>query len=607
MKSSHKHLSLISRSLGCLLALACGLANGFAQETVPLFHSPLFADAVKPVVALPDGHPDTQILAEIVVARQAAIRTALTLANKEGLLKEIGAAEFEELENFVAARPQSPWTPSLRVVLGKYHRDRGSYTRALEHWETAWEATKLSTSRSGQEIADAALAHWTRLLASLGRGERLTELFTENRDRRFSVGWYAQMWVRTREGHAQMHRTPGIAYKCGVHALNNLAFALYGTNVQAIVQAASPVGGFSLGQLWSYSDAHQLALAPAVRERGDQIVVPSLVHWRQNHYAAIIAKHGERYEVIDPTFGEERQMMDAQTLDAEASGYFMIPANALPSGWSWLSRAEAAQVFGRGCPYGVCDYSDQRCPETCPPSCPTGLGGGPPPGGPPPGGPPPGGPPPGPPPSPQTKSGAGCTSCSGNSAGAWAVSEPYINLWLYTAPLERNSSHGPNPDFKLSFKQRNDAPVLSGYSFVGAGWNGNWLTYIDARYLIGGPYSGPGTIYLPGGGVTYFQVNASESVTPGNYYNNLRLKTLRDENGSPTGFELLYPDGSKLVYGYRNAQFLYDYFFLTAIVDPQGRQLALEYATDDYAYLHLDTVTEPDGYTTTLYYDNATS
>jgi hypothetical protein len=38
----------------------------------------------------------------------------------------------------------------------------------------------------------------------------------------------------------------------------------------------------------------------------------------------------------------------------------------------------------------------------------------------------------------------------------------------------------------------------------------------------------------------------------------------------------------------RNA---YDYFFLTAIVDHQGRQLALECATDDYSYLHLDTVT----------------
>jgi ABC-type bacteriocin/lantibiotic exporter with double-glycine peptidase domain len=163
--------------------------------------------------------------------------------------------------------------------------------------------------------------------------EKLTELFTENKDRRFSVGRYAQMWLRTREGYAQMLRTPGVSYKCGVHALNNLALQLYGTNVVPIVQAPSPVGGFTLAQLWSYSDAYQLGLAPVLRESGDEIIVPSLVHRRQNHYAAIIARHGDRYEVIDPTFGEQRQMMDAQTLNAEASGYFMIRPITVPLGW----------------------------------------------------------------------------------------------------------------------------------------------------------------------------------------------------------------------------------------------------------------------------------
>jgi hypothetical protein len=106
----------LTRKLGCALVVTCALLNASAQD-VPLFHSPLFTDAVRPIVALQDGHPDTQVLAEIVVARQAAIRTALTLTNKEALFKEIGTTEFEELENFVGARPQSPWTPSLRVYI----------------------------------------------------------------------------------------------------------------------------------------------------------------------------------------------------------------------------------------------------------------------------------------------------------------------------------------------------------------------------------------------------------------------------------------------------------------------------------------------------------
>lgn len=319
------------------------------SSTVPFFHSPLFADKVRPLAVVPEGDSDSQALAEIATTRQTAIRAVLTQPNKEALLLQIGVAEIDELESFIAARPQSVWTPSLRVAVGKYYRDRGSYTAALDHWEAAWEASKHVTSQPGKAVADGALAHWTRLLASLGRSEKLAELFAGNQERVFSVGRYAQMWARTREGYAQMQRVPGASYKCGVLALNNLAFQLHGTNVQAIMDARSPTNGFSMEQLWRLGDAHQLGLVAVLRESGNEIVVPSLVHWRQNHYAAVVAKHGDKYEVIDPTFGG-RQMMDAETLNTEASGYFMISATAPPPGWRWLSRAEAAQVYGRGCP-----------------------------------------------------------------------------------------------------------------------------------------------------------------------------------------------------------------------------------------------------------------
>jgi RHS repeat-associated protein len=59
-----------------------------------------------------------------------------------------------------------------------------------------------------------------------------------------------------------------------------------------------------------------------------------------------------------------------------------------------------------------------------------------------------------------------------------------------------------------------------------------------------------------------------------------------------------------LVYGYRNPQVFLACFFLTEIVDPQGRKLVLEYASDNYSYVHIDTVTEPDGPCTTLYHED---
>ena len=570
-----------------------GRAQTSGSSTVPFFHSPLFSDKVRPLVAVPEGDSETQALLEIAATRQTAIRSVQTRADKEALLVQIGDAEIEELENFIAAHPRSVWTPSLRVALGKCYRDRGRYTPALDHWEAAWEASKQATSQPGKAVADGALAHWTRLLASLGRAEKLTEIFAVNEERVFSVGRFAQMWARTREGFAQMQRVPGDSYKCGVLALNNLAFQLHGTNVQAIMDARSSTNGFSMEQLWGLADAHQLNLAPALREIGNEIAVPSLVHWRQNHYAAVIAKHGDKYEVIDPTFGG-RQMMDAETLNTEASGYFMISSTAAPPGWRWLSRGEAAQIYGRGCPYAVCDYGDQIC-DGC---CAVGQGGGPGTSGPGSGGSGPGGPP---------IIGGSCGSCSSLGMTTWRVSEPYLNLWLYDTPLAYQPALGPELSFKLSFKQRDESSYALGspFSNVGTGWNGNLFSYIWAQYVIGGS-SGPVEVSLPGGGTAHFEVDPNVAVTGGNYYNNLRLKTLRDGSGNPTGFELLYPDGRKLVYGYRNTQVLYSYFFLTAIVDPQGRQLTLDYDSDDASYVHVSSVTDGDGNATTLSYGDAT-
>jgi hypothetical protein len=85
------------------------------------------------------------------------ILKAVKLA-QEGHLKE-GISEFE---NFIAAHPGSPWTPSLRANLGKYYRHAGRYTPALEHWRAAWETMKKAEGGRGRQVADYTFAHWTR-------------------------------------------------------------------------------------------------------------------------------------------------------------------------------------------------------------------------------------------------------------------------------------------------------------------------------------------------------------------------------------------------------------------------------------------------------------
>src|SRR5437879_901222 len=79
--------------------------------------------------------------------------------------------QYLEVEKFIEDHPQSAWTPSLRARFAQACRSRGRYTLALKHWEAAWEATKNGSDANSKAVAELALAHWSQLLASLGRLE----------------------------------------------------------------------------------------------------------------------------------------------------------------------------------------------------------------------------------------------------------------------------------------------------------------------------------------------------------------------------------------------------------------------------------------------------
>ena len=71
-----------------------------------------------------------------------------------------------------------------------------------------------------------------------------------------------------------------------------------------------------------------------------EIPVPSVVNWKLGHYAAIIGKEGERYRVKDPTFGFDN-LVSAEAIRAEVSGYFLLPVANLPQGFRWCRTPKA--------------------------------------------------------------------------------------------------------------------------------------------------------------------------------------------------------------------------------------------------------------------------
>src|SRR5207249_302039 len=97
----------------------------------------------------------------------------------------------------------------------------------------------------------------------------------------------------------------------------------------------------------------------------------SIIHWKQNHYAAILEEKNGRYLVVDPTFGKPRWIKLAD-IQEEASGAFIVAKGSLPKSWRLLTTSETDQIFGQGFATGIGD-GDDGCgngsggsdPDTC--------------------------------------------------------------------------------------------------------------------------------------------------------------------------------------------------------------------------------------------------
>lgn len=188
--------------------------------------------------------------------------------------------KYELLEGFIAEHPDSGWTPSVRAYLGKWYRQQGRYTRALEHWEKAWESTKegnvqLSTSNAEsaerKQVADFALAHWSSLLASLGRVDALKEIFEATKGRGFSEPYLQQMFDAAGEGYRSMLMQPEFSFQCGTYALQEVAMKLTNvarlTNAPGLLGEPSPRAGFTLEALVKIAERNGLQVAAVKRPK----------------------------------------------------------------------------------------------------------------------------------------------------------------------------------------------------------------------------------------------------------------------------------------------------------------------------------------------------
>ena len=93
------------------------------------------------------------------------------------------------------------------------------------------------------------------------------------------------------------------------------------------------------------------------------IPVPSVVHFRSQHYAAIVAREGETYVLRDPSLGGTLRLTGAALRD-ETSGYFLVAPSIgerrrVANGVGWRGRQRRGPLR---CPVVRRNY-DPPCPK----------------------------------------------------------------------------------------------------------------------------------------------------------------------------------------------------------------------------------------------------
>ncbi|PPD05467.1 MAG: hypothetical protein CTY29_01530, partial [Methylobacter sp.] len=465
------------------------------------------------------------------------------------------------LTDFIKAYPDSGWRMALETNLGLTYYQAGRFSLAIAAWETAWNLGKELTEPKAKVLVDRALGELMRMHARIGHADRLQALFSEMGDR-LITGPATESVAGAREGLWVMHNDPGIAYLCGPMALKNMLLA-QGVEPQKIAFISayrSGNHGVSLTEVGRLAQQAELPHTLIQRQPGQAIPVPSVVHWKVSHFAAIVGEQDGRYHIQDPIFGEDLWVTQ-KAIDAEASGYFLVPkqtqAQDQGGGWRPLEMAEADSIFGMGYTGSVDPAATKPQDDKIKPGCNGSRG-----------------------------------MCTANA------SEMTVSLNLNDTPVGYAPPIGPAAYVTLTYNQREAGqPANFGFFNVSAKWAMNWLSYIqDSPTLPGSNVSR----YVAGGGfVNYSDYNSSTGAfTPEVYDNSVLVRTASE----PIRYERRLPDGSIEVYSASNgATVAPRRIFLTQLIDPAGNAMTLSY--DDQ--MRLTTLTDATGRNTVFTYDFA--
>ncbi|MBP6350409.1 MAG: LysM peptidoglycan-binding domain-containing protein [Candidatus Obscuribacter sp.] len=461
--------------------------------------------------------------------------------------------DLSAFEQFLAKYPKSRWTPSLQVSLGQIKFQSGFLSDALELWSSAWEQSKDESDKQKSLVASSAIANLMLLNSRLGRQDELKKYLAEVKGRAF-FGSDEQKLVSAKEGLWSMEHKPECSFKCGPFAVNNLLNAVNKTHLMnpILEKAESTKSGTSLLQVKEWADKVGLKYQIAKRTAAATLIVPSVMHWKLDHFAALTEVNNNRYHLKDPTFDTDGQCwITAKAIDQESDGYFLVPVTtSLPQGWQSVSDDEAKTIFGKGIASGR-NGNNSNCPapQSNPCSCDDS-----------------------------------CDNCDGMAkASVWSM---LATLHIADKPLGYEPPVGPAIGFKFDYNHlQTNQPTTFTFTNVGQNWNFNWLSYltVDSGTNVATVRlrSGGSEVYTPSGGV---------------YSPDFLTQALLVNMGGGV-YQRQMKDGSIETYSQSDGSSPAR-IFLTQVQDAQGNSVFIQYD----ANFRLTTITDSIGQVSTLTY-----
>ena len=368
------------------------------------------------------------------------------------------------------------------------------------------------------------------------------------------TGAATEMRDGAREGLWLMRNRPALAFMCGPKALENLLRSSGAPMASiSLVDGYKPEGrGTTLAEVGRLAEKAGMPYRLIHRDADAAVPVPSVVHWKVDHFAAIVAERDGRYQIDDPTFGRTLWISRA-VLDAEASGYFLVPGAATQqASWREVGAEEAGQIHGTGYT-GTSDPGDTtpEDPDTC-----------------------------------------GCNDDGGMAR--YNFKEMLVSVNLTDRPVGYSPPKGPPVFAHLVYNQREASqPATFSFFNVSPKWTLNWLSYVQDDPT--NPGASVTRVVAGGGYIDETGYNAST----GAFTPEVRDGSVLKLATSQVSYTRYLRDGSTEVYGHSNGATSFPRLvFLTKVIDPAGNALTFNYDTQQ----RLTSVVDATGRATKLAY-----